>query len=82
MPSGYRNIPLAALKVPEPFIITIPEVKLRELNTLLKFTKLPAPTYESLQEDGRYGISHKWLADTKAYWEDQFNWQIYTCRFL
>lgn len=75
MPADYGNVPLAASKAPEPFNITIPEDKLRELNTLLKLSKIPAPTYESLQEDGRYGISHKWITDTKAYWEDQFDWQ-------
>ncbi|PGH30164.1 microsomal epoxide hydrolase [[Emmonsia] crescens] len=75
MASSYNTIPPTASKVPEPFQVAIPEQQLSEFKALLKLSKIPAPTYESLQEDGRYGISHKWLMETKKYWEEQFDWR-------
>lgn len=74
MAASYSTVPSVALKAPEIFHVAIPEQQLSEFKTLLKLSKIPAPTYESLQEDGRYGISHKWLTETKKYWEEEFDW--------
>jgi microsomal epoxide hydrolase len=70
----YSQIPAEATKHPAPFEILIPDAKLSEFSVLLKLSKVPAPTYESLQEDGRFGVSHKWIAEAKKYWEEEFNW--------
>jgi microsomal epoxide hydrolase len=70
---AYAQIPAKALKKPEPFTIEIPEKQIGDLKQLLKLSKLPKPTYESLQEDGRYGLSHKWMTEAKKGWE-HFNW--------
>ncbi|EER45056.1 epoxide hydrolase [Histoplasma capsulatum var. duboisii H88] len=75
MTASYSTIPSVASKAPEVFHVAIPEQQLSDFKTLLKLSKIPAPTYESLQEDGRYGISHKWLAETKKYWEEEFDWR-------
>ncbi|EDN02319.1 predicted protein [Histoplasma mississippiense (nom. inval.)] len=75
MAASYSTVPSVALKAPEIFHVAIPEQQLSEFKTLLKLSKIPAPTYESLQEDGRYGISHKWLTETKKYWEEEFDWR-------
>ena len=77
MVAKYRTIPHTALNKSRPFRISIPESDIQDLRTLLKLSKIPAPTYESLQEDGRFGVSHKWLTETKKYWEDQLNWQVF-----
>lgn len=74
MPADYGTIPRAAINTPEPFNVTISEEQLRDFRILLQLSKVPSATYESLQEDGRYGISHKWTTDTKKYWEDEFDW--------
>ncbi|PGG96655.1 microsomal epoxide hydrolase [Blastomyces parvus] len=75
--SNYTTIPSTAAsttKRPEPFQVSIPEQQLSEFKTLLKLSKIPAPTYESLQDDGRYGVSRQWLVETKRYWEE-FDWR-------
>ncbi|OJD15740.1 hypothetical protein AJ78_04038 [Emergomyces pasteurianus Ep9510] len=74
MATNYSTIPPTASRVPEPFQVAIPEEQLSEFKALLKLSKIPAPTYESLQEDVRYGISHKWLLETKKQWEE-FDWR-------
>ncbi|KAL2373912.1 hypothetical protein RJ035_004335 [Blastomyces gilchristii] len=73
--ANYTTLPSTATKRPEPFQVSIPEQQLSEFKTLLKLSKIPVPTYESLQEDGKFGISHKWLVETKKYWEEEFDWR-------
>lgn len=73
MTTSYATVPAKALKQPEPFKIEIPEKEVQELKQLLKLSRLPKPTYESLQEDGRYGVSHKWISEAKREWEG-FDW--------
>lgn len=70
----YSQIPAKATKQPSAFEISIPEADLSDFKALLKLSKVAAPTYESLQEDGRFGISHKWITDAKKYWEEGFDW--------
>jgi hypothetical protein len=69
----YAQIPAKALKKPEAYKIEVPEKEIEEFKTLLKLSRIPKPTYESLQEDGRYGVSHKWMAEAKNAWE-HFDW--------
>lgn len=71
--NSYAQIQAKALKKPEPFKIEIPDKEIGDLKQLLKLSRLPKPTYESLQEDGRYGVSHKWMTEAKRVWED-FDW--------
>jgi microsomal epoxide hydrolase len=73
MAALYTQIPAKALKKPEPFKIEIPENEVQEFKELLKLSRIPQPTYETLQEDGRYGVSHKWMVDAKRVWEG-FDW--------
>jgi len=75
MATPYSRIPTKATKQPSLFKISIPETKLSEFKALLKLSKVPAPTYESLQEDGRFGVSHKWITDAKRHWEEDFDWR-------
>lgn len=71
----FSTVPLP-LKTPTPFIVSIPENQLADLKTLSRLTKLPTPTYESLQTDGRFGVSHAWLADAKKRLESgEFDWR-------
>jgi microsomal epoxide hydrolase len=74
MPLPFSILP-HALKPPTPFTVSIPATQLTTLRTLLAHTKLPNPTYESLQSDGRFGVSHAWLAAAKERWENGFEWQ-------
>jgi hypothetical protein len=74
MAMPYSQIPANATKQPSPFQISIPEAKLTDFKALLKLSKVTPPTYESLQEDRRFGVGHKWITDTKKYWEETFDW--------
>jgi hypothetical protein len=74
MASPYSQIPVKATKQPAPFQISISEEKLSDFEALLKLSKITAPTYESLQEDRRFGVGHKWITDAKKYWEEDFDW--------
>ena len=73
MTTSYATVPAKALKKPEHFKIEIPEKEVQELKQLLKLSRLPKPTYESLQEDARYGVSRKWISEAKSEWEE-FDW--------
>jgi microsomal epoxide hydrolase len=64
-----------AKKVPTPFRVTIPESELQDFKTLLKLSKIPSPTYESLRTDRKYGINHEWITTAKARWLDGFDWR-------
>ncbi|ODH19659.1 hypothetical protein ACO22_06163 [Paracoccidioides brasiliensis] len=75
MAADYSTAPSSAVKIPEPFRIEIPEQQLGEFKTLLRLSKIPMPTYESTQEDGRFGISHKWMMEAKRFWEEEFDWR-------
>ncbi|PMD42060.1 alpha/beta-hydrolase [Hyaloscypha variabilis F] len=75
MASPYSQIPVKATKQPAPFQISISEEKLSDFEALLKLSKVTAPTYESLQEDRRFGVGHKWITDAKKYWEEDFDWR-------
>lgn len=71
--SNYTQIPAKALKKPEPFKIEIPHKEIEHLKQLLRLSRLPKPTYESLRDDGRFGVSHKWMSEAKRVWEE-FDW--------
>lgn len=74
MAGTFGKIPAGALKSPIPFKIAIPESQLAEFRTLLELSRIAAPTYESLQEDGKYGLTHKWITEAKDHWLNNFNW--------
>lgn len=70
----YAQIPATAPKKPSPFKASIPQEQLDDLNTLLKLSKIPSPTFESLQEDRRFGVSHSWVTNAKKHWIDEYSW--------
>lgn len=74
MATPYSQIPAKALQKPESFKVEIAGKEIEDLKQLLKLSKIPKPTYESLLEDGRFGVSHKWMTETKRVWESEFDW--------
>jgi microsomal epoxide hydrolase len=77
MSQPFGKVPLKTSNKPSRFTIAIPETQLAEFRTLLKLSKIAAPTFESLQEDGKYGITHKWLTEAKEFWLNKFDWYAY-----
>jgi microsomal epoxide hydrolase len=71
--SSYTKLPAGVKVKPQPFKVNIAEEKLSEMRQLVKLSKLPPPTYESTQEDGRYGVTTQWLKEAKDAWLD-FDW--------
>ncbi|KAJ4373255.1 hypothetical protein N0V83_003549 [Neocucurbitaria cava] len=76
--SNFSTVPKGAQQQPTPFELKIDESKLQELQTLLRLSPVAKETYENLQDDGshgRLGVSRKWVADTKKYWEQEYDWR-------
>ncbi|PVH81183.1 alpha/beta-hydrolase [Cadophora sp. DSE1049] len=75
MSQPYNTIPSNALAQPTSFTVSIPETQLADFKALLKLSRIPPATFESLQEDGKYGVTHKWLTEAKQYWLEKFDWR-------
>ncbi|KAJ8114567.1 hypothetical protein OPT61_g3578 [Boeremia exigua] len=59
----------------KPFTLNIPDQDLDEWRQLLKLSKLAPKTWEGSQEDRRFGVTHKWLFETKEYWLNTYSWR-------
>ncbi|KAJ4404516.1 hypothetical protein N0V91_005860 [Didymella pomorum] len=59
----------------KPFTLNIPDQDIDEWRQLLQLSKLAPETWEGSQEDGRYGVTHKWLRETKDYWLNTYSWR-------
>jgi microsomal epoxide hydrolase len=59
----------------KPFTLNIPDQDIDEWRQLLKLSKLAPETWEGSHEDGRYGVTHKWLRETKDYWLNTYSWR-------
>ena len=70
----YEELPYGAPTSIKPFEVAIPQESLDKLQKLLEYAPIGALTFESSQEDRRYGISRKWLEEAKDYWEKTFDW--------
>lgn len=76
--SSWSTIPSKALRQPTPFQVSIPEEQLSDIHKLLELSKIPPVTYESVQGDRKYGITHQWMTEAKQYWLNTFKWYILT----
>ncbi len=73
--SDYGILPKSATLQPSKFNISIPENDLADFKQLLKLSKIGPKTFENIQEDpNQFGVSHKWMSETKQYWESKFDW--------
>lgn len=73
MVKSFGTLPATAQAI-EPFTIQVPEEELDAFKTLLSLSKVATPTYESLQEDRRYGVTSTWMANAKDHWLNKFDW--------
>lgn len=72
--SAYDNVPRKATLQLSKFNAAVSEDELSEFKQLIKLSKIGPKTYENLQEDRRYGMTHSWLSDAKSYWENKYDW--------
>ncbi|KAL3482449.1 Alpha/Beta hydrolase protein [Aspergillus californicus] len=75
MPAPFAKLPLTATIKPSPFTITVSDEQLSEFKTLVKLSKIAPQTYENLQADGRYGVTHEWMTTMKDEWLNNFDWR-------
>lgn len=75
MSKPYSKVPRRASNIPNTFKVSIPETQLSDFKTLLKLSKIAPATYESLQEDRRYGLTTNWITEAKDYWLNEFDWR-------
>ncbi|KAF2470951.1 epoxide hydrolase-like protein [Lindgomyces ingoldianus] len=59
----------------KPFTLAISDKDYSEFKQLLQLSKIGPVTWESQQEDRRYGVTHKWVTETKNYWLNQYDWR-------
>ncbi|MCJ1235221.1 hypothetical protein MMC14_003188 [Varicellaria rhodocarpa] len=71
----YGKAPKFAKSHPKPINVAISDSSIEEFKQLLHLSKLAPTTYESLQEDRRFGITGQWLKDAKEHWEKNFDWR-------
>lgn len=58
----------------EQFRPSFSDQELAELKQSIASARLPAETYASTQES--FGITHKWMKDALARWQDGFEWCV------
>lgn len=74
MSAPFAKFPSSASISPNPFTVSIPDEQLDDLKTLVRLSKIAPPTYESLQSDGRFGITSEWLTTMREKWLSEFDW--------
>ncbi|OCF60366.1 hypothetical protein L486_03049 [Kwoniella mangroviensis CBS 10435] len=73
---SYSTPPFKPTIPLEPFTISIPDKDIEELKTLIKLSRLPKETYENIDaEEKGFGVSRKWLEDTRKYWLEEYDWR-------
>ena len=70
---GFGDLPENATSI-EPFKLSVPEADVEEWRQLLKLSKINPPTWESSQEDRRYGVTTAWLSAARDHWLNTFDW--------
>ena len=73
MTSSFSQLPRGAHNI-KPYHVDIADSEIEDLKTLLSASKVADSTYESLQEDGKYGVTSEWIKEAKEYWLNQFDW--------
>jgi len=58
-----------------PFTVAVPDQDLSEWRQLLELSKLGPKTYENQQTAEDFGVTYKWLSETKDYWLHKYDWR-------
>lgn len=73
----YGTVPANATLKPTAFQAHVPNQAISDFKQLLKLSKIGPETFENLHEDLTYGVSHKWIAQAKQYWETAYDWSAF-----
>ena len=69
----FSQVPSGAKVPPSPFQVHVPDEQIEELQLLIKLSKIAPPTFESQQQDRKYGITTEWLTVAREAWKT-FDW--------
>lgn len=72
---AYDEIPKKATIAPEKFTAHVSDQELDDFKQLLRLSKIGPKTFENLQEDRRFGLSHAWITKAKERWEQGYDWR-------
>ncbi|KAL4779816.1 Alpha/Beta hydrolase protein [Aspergillus varians] len=75
MAAPFTKLPSTASITPSPFRVAIPDQQISDFKTLIRLSKIAPQTYENLQADGRYGVTHEWMSTMKEEWLNNFDWR-------
>lgn len=56
------------------FQVHVPDAALKELRQLIEVARIPPTCYENTQQDRRFGVTHKWITETRDYWLNTYDW--------
>ncbi|KAF6812970.1 epoxide hydrolase 6 [Colletotrichum plurivorum] len=68
MSKSFGTIPAGALRTPEEYTLRVPDQELADFKQLLALSKIGPKTFYNLQEDGRFGLTRRWLSEAKDAW--------------
>lgn len=77
---SYGTIPQGAQLQAQKYHLEIPDQDISDLKELIRLSKLAPKTYENLQTDGRFGVSHEWMSKVKKYWLNGYDWYVRCCQ--
>jgi hypothetical protein len=75
-PKPFGTIPRNVKQQPELFEVHFEQQQLDDMKTLIRLSPIAKETFENKQQDGRFGVTRKWMVEAKEYWEKEFDWYI------
>ena len=73
---SYAKFPSNTTLSPSTFKAHVPDKQLSDFKSLLDLSPIGPETYENTSRtDGQYGITRKWLIETKDFWPHQYDWR-------
>ena len=72
--SDYKKLPSKATAKPKPFEAHVSDEKLSEFQQLIKLSPIGPAVYENQQQDRKWGMTRKYLAEAKEHWASKFDW--------
>lgn len=71
----FGTVPSGARNAPTPFKASIPDERIKEMQILVRLSKIAPETYEGSQQDRKYGITTEWLSSAKDQWK-KLDWYL------
>lgn len=71
----FGRVPSGARNAPTPFKASVPEKRIKEMQILVRLSKVAPETFEGSQQDRKYGITTEWLSSAKEQWK-KLDWYL------